>query len=309
MLLPSITVDSPAVTRTADTIESTYEYLSTEIVPGEGGAFTVKPTKTTYAFKTDARVPKVGCVFWCRGWGTHGLPGSAGVERQSICAWVVVVAGAGWGSAGGGGACVPCRAPLAGLSPSSRLPRGANGSLCPPPGALAPRNLPGPAPPRAGMDGPGIGACAREGRTTFRGRSTIPTAPRLRSNGSAARPARLSPSPAPAASVITAAPPPGRPPGARRPSTARRVSCLISQAATWAGAGSVRGGGTTPHARRPHPLGTPALALAPFSAPALTPSLSLSPHSLPHPPASCSSAGAATTGPPSPPAFWPTNCA
>jgi hypothetical protein len=92
-------------------------------VPGEGGAFTVKPTKTTYAFKTDARVPKVGCVFWCRGWGTHGLPGSGGVERQSICAWVVVVAGAGWGSAGGGGACVPCRAPLAGLSPSSRLPR------------------------------------------------------------------------------------------------------------------------------------------------------------------------------------------
>jgi hypothetical protein len=60
MLLPTITVDSPAVTRTAEAIESTYEYLSTEIIPAEDGSFSVKPTKTAYSFKTDAKVPRVG---------------------------------------------------------------------------------------------------------------------------------------------------------------------------------------------------------------------------------------------------------
>lgn len=61
MLLPSIAVDSDAVKRTPDAIESTYSYLSTEIAPdGPGGSFTVKPTSTQYTFKTDARVPKLG---------------------------------------------------------------------------------------------------------------------------------------------------------------------------------------------------------------------------------------------------------
>jgi len=62
MLLPTLTVDSDKVTRTAEAIESHYDYLSTVVAPAPDapGGFTVKPTSTRYTFKTDARVPKLG---------------------------------------------------------------------------------------------------------------------------------------------------------------------------------------------------------------------------------------------------------
>ena len=48
--------------RTAEAIESHYDYLSTVVAPAPDapGGFTVKPTSTRYTFKTDARVPKLG---------------------------------------------------------------------------------------------------------------------------------------------------------------------------------------------------------------------------------------------------------
>jgi hypothetical protein len=65
MLLPEINVQSDKVTRSAEAIESHYDYLSTSIEPApagalDGGKWTVKPTSTRYTFRTDARVPKLG---------------------------------------------------------------------------------------------------------------------------------------------------------------------------------------------------------------------------------------------------------
>ena len=60
MLLDSFTVDSPHVKVTDSTIESTYNYESTEVEQGPDGKWIVRPTTTRYDFCVDKRVPKLG---------------------------------------------------------------------------------------------------------------------------------------------------------------------------------------------------------------------------------------------------------
>ena len=63
MLVENFTVDSPNVVYTEDAINSTYTYTSTEIVHEPAGGkskWTVKPQETTYNFKVDRKVPKMG---------------------------------------------------------------------------------------------------------------------------------------------------------------------------------------------------------------------------------------------------------
>jgi len=65
MLVENFKVDSSNVVYGESSIESRYEYQHTEVVqqPGNGGLI-VKPVKTAYEFKTDTRVPKLGCVYY-----------------------------------------------------------------------------------------------------------------------------------------------------------------------------------------------------------------------------------------------------
>jgi len=56
----SFKVNSPNVVYGEDFIESTYEYLSTDVSKGEDGSVTVTPQTTTYQFRTNTKVPKLG---------------------------------------------------------------------------------------------------------------------------------------------------------------------------------------------------------------------------------------------------------
>lgn len=60
MLVEKFVVDSPNVTYTDDCIHSKYEYNTTELDRAADGKWKVKPVTTTYEFKTDTRVPKLG---------------------------------------------------------------------------------------------------------------------------------------------------------------------------------------------------------------------------------------------------------
>ena len=59
-------VCSPDVTYTNDYIESKYVYETTE-VGHDNGTLTVYPKETMYTFRTDVKVPKLGCMLV--GWG------------------------------------------------------------------------------------------------------------------------------------------------------------------------------------------------------------------------------------------------
>lgn len=61
MLVDKFAVDSDRVQLTDDSIVSTYQYQATTVERGSD-AWVVKPTTTEYQFKTDRRVPKLGCV-------------------------------------------------------------------------------------------------------------------------------------------------------------------------------------------------------------------------------------------------------
>ncbi len=61
MLLENFKVESPNVVYSESDITARYEYQSTSVERGaDGKSWTVKPTTTTYEFKTDRRVPKLG---------------------------------------------------------------------------------------------------------------------------------------------------------------------------------------------------------------------------------------------------------
>jgi myo-inositol-1-phosphate synthase len=60
MLVDTFKVASPNVVYTDDAIESSYRYDSTRVSRGEDGSFSVEPTSTTYEFRVDRRVPKLG---------------------------------------------------------------------------------------------------------------------------------------------------------------------------------------------------------------------------------------------------------
>ena len=61
-------VESPNVTYTDEAILSKYDYQSTELIREQVGGrpgWLVKPVTSTYEFKTDRRVPKLGYVHEC----------------------------------------------------------------------------------------------------------------------------------------------------------------------------------------------------------------------------------------------------
>ncbi|RUP49693.1 hypothetical protein BC936DRAFT_141785 [Jimgerdemannia flammicorona] len=64
---PLFKVNSPNVQYTGQHILAEYAYQNTLVERNDDGTFTVKPTETTYHFKTDVRVPKVGLMMV--GWG------------------------------------------------------------------------------------------------------------------------------------------------------------------------------------------------------------------------------------------------
>ena len=59
MLVDEFKVVSPNVRYTDEAITSTYRYDSTEVKRTDKG-WEVRPTSTTYEFKVDRRVPKLG---------------------------------------------------------------------------------------------------------------------------------------------------------------------------------------------------------------------------------------------------------
>lgn len=61
MLVDQFRVDSPHVKYEEDAITSEYQYQSSELERA-GGSWVVKPTSTSYQFKTSTAVPKLGCV-------------------------------------------------------------------------------------------------------------------------------------------------------------------------------------------------------------------------------------------------------
>ena len=60
VLLDSFKVDAPNVKYGEEAITATYDYNHTEVAPSADGQWVVKPQTTTYEFKTDTRVPKLG---------------------------------------------------------------------------------------------------------------------------------------------------------------------------------------------------------------------------------------------------------
>ncbi len=61
MLVEDFKVESPNVHYGDGFIASTYDYQSTEVLRSDkDGKWVVKPTSTSYEFKTDTRVPKLG---------------------------------------------------------------------------------------------------------------------------------------------------------------------------------------------------------------------------------------------------------
>ena len=60
MLVDEFKVVSPNVRYTDEAITSTYRYDSTEVKRTDKGGWEVRPTSTTYEFKVDRRVPKLG---------------------------------------------------------------------------------------------------------------------------------------------------------------------------------------------------------------------------------------------------------
>ena len=62
MLVEDFAIDSKNVRREGDVLVSTYDYNTTEVDRSADGEWTVKPVSTEYEFRTNTRVPKLGCV-------------------------------------------------------------------------------------------------------------------------------------------------------------------------------------------------------------------------------------------------------
>lgn len=60
-------VQSPNVRYTTDYIESKYIYETTRVDCNSKVSYVVQPVETQYTFRTERRVPKVGCMLV--GWG------------------------------------------------------------------------------------------------------------------------------------------------------------------------------------------------------------------------------------------------
>ena len=60
-------VQSPNVHYTDDFIESKYTYETTKVECSSKGTYIVRPVETLYTFRTERRVPKIGCMLV--GWG------------------------------------------------------------------------------------------------------------------------------------------------------------------------------------------------------------------------------------------------
>ncbi|KAK4939867.1 Myo-inositol-1-phosphate synthase [Elasticomyces elasticus] len=72
------TVNSPNVKYSDDHIESKYVYRTTAVTKGPNGKYTASPKETTYDFKVDRKVPKVGMMLV--GWGgNNGSTVTAGI--------------------------------------------------------------------------------------------------------------------------------------------------------------------------------------------------------------------------------------
>lgn len=60
MLAETFEVQSPNVVYSEEAITSTYEYASTKLERTADGKWVVQPTTSTYEFRVDRRVPKLG---------------------------------------------------------------------------------------------------------------------------------------------------------------------------------------------------------------------------------------------------------
>lgn len=60
MLVENFKVDSPNVAYEEDCISSTYSYQHSAIDRTADGQWVVKPSTTTYEFRTSTKVPKLG---------------------------------------------------------------------------------------------------------------------------------------------------------------------------------------------------------------------------------------------------------
>ena len=63
MLVDKFTVQSPSVEYGEGYIASSYAYQYNEVDRTPEGSWTVEPKTVEYEFKTDTRVPKLGCAF------------------------------------------------------------------------------------------------------------------------------------------------------------------------------------------------------------------------------------------------------
>lgn len=98
MLVDAFKVESPNVQYGADSITSTYRYESTEVERTPEGQWVVAPRATEYTFKTDTRVPKLGCGL--RGRVRLQAAPSSTAQRSGGCG---ASAAAAAGAAAGGG--------------------------------------------------------------------------------------------------------------------------------------------------------------------------------------------------------------
>lgn len=73
MLVEDFTIDSKNVRREGDVLVSTYDYKTTEVDRTEDGEWTVRPVSTNYEFRTDTRVPKLGCVITAHRYNNDGI--------------------------------------------------------------------------------------------------------------------------------------------------------------------------------------------------------------------------------------------
>lgn len=78
MLIQDFAVDSPNTQYTEEHITSRYEYQSTQLSQGPNGKWTVKPTTTTYEFRVQRQVPKLGVMLVGLG-GNNGTTLAAGI--------------------------------------------------------------------------------------------------------------------------------------------------------------------------------------------------------------------------------------
>ncbi|KAJ9508624.1 hypothetical protein QJQ45_027906 [Haematococcus lacustris] len=82
MLITDFQVDSPSVTYSEEHITSRYDYQTTKLQQHDG-KWVVKPTTSTFEFKTDRKVPKLGVMLV--GWGgNNGTTLTAGILANKL---------------------------------------------------------------------------------------------------------------------------------------------------------------------------------------------------------------------------------